>query len=147
MNTLEGLIAKEKPSATHSETPTAKSERILIVEDNPINQLIIQTLLEQMGYRTELVNNGAEALQAFEVNSYDLIIMDCQMPVMDGLEATRKIRARESGTRTPVVALTAGIMNYERQKCLEVGMDAFLSKPLVVEDLEAVLARFVSGPK
>jgi signal transduction histidine kinase/CheY-like chemotaxis protein len=147
MSTLEGLVAKERSPVTHARVPEIKSERILIVEDNPTNQLIIQTLLEQLGYQTKLANNGAEALQVFEVNSYDLIIMDCRMPVMDGLETTRKIRARERGTRIPVVALSAGIMNYEKEQCLEAGMDAFLAKPLVVKDLEAVLARFLSSSK
>jgi hypothetical protein len=114
---------------------------ILLVEDNPTNQLVAQTLLEQMGCRVHVVADGAEAIEALERVSYNLVFMDCQMPVKDGFEATRDIRRRESGLgmHTPIVAMTANAMESDREKCLLAGMDDFISKPLKYMDLSNVL--------
>ncbi len=114
---------------------------ILLVEDNPTNQLVAQTLLEQLGCRVHVVANGAEAIEALERVSYSLVFMDCQMPVKDGFEATRDIRRREGslGMHTPIVAMTANAMESDREKCLLSGMDDFISKPLKYMDLSNIL--------
>jgi signal transduction histidine kinase/ligand-binding sensor domain-containing protein/CheY-like chemotaxis protein len=105
--------------------------RILLAEDNTVNQKVARGALEKMGYKVDIVNNGAEAVAAWESGRYHLILMDCQMPVMDGYQATREIRSREPrGARIPVVALTADAMSGAERACLEAGMDGYLTKPL-----------------
>ncbi len=106
--------------------------RILIVEDEPINQLFAEALLDQFGYEHDHANNGIEALEAIKKQPYHIILMDCQMPVMDGYEATAKIRAMQSnGRRQAIIALTAHAMEGDRERCLECGMDDYLAKPIV----------------
>jgi PAS domain S-box-containing protein len=118
--------------------------RILVVEDNAVNQRVVQLMLEQSGCRADVVANGLEALNVLEHAPYDLILMDCQMPAMDGYEATRQIRYMEQGQRhTPIIALTAGVMQGEREKCLAAGMDDFLSKPILLNDLRSLLQRYI----
>jgi signal transduction histidine kinase/ligand-binding sensor domain-containing protein/CheY-like chemotaxis protein/HPt (histidine-containing phosphotransfer) domain-containing protein len=123
-----------------------KEPRILLAEDNPVNQKVARGALEKMGYKVDMVNNGAEAVAAWETGRYHLVLMDCQMPVMDGYQATREIRSRETrGSRTPIVALTADAMSGAEQVCLDAGMDGYLTKPLdrgrLAEVIELHLSR------
>ncbi len=112
---------------------------ILLAEDNPVNQMVALKTLRVLGYDADVATNGREALEAFEARSYDVVLMDVQMPVMDGLEATRRILGRQVGRRPYIVAMTAHAMKGDRQRCLEAGMDEYLSKPVQVDDLTAVL--------
>ncbi|MFS8824572.1 response regulator [Synechococcus sp. R6-6] len=118
-----------------------QSLRILLAEDNPVNQKVALRQLESLGYKADVVANGQEVLDLLQKVSYDLILMDCQMPVMDGYEATRRLRQQErrSGHRTVVIAITANAMQEDRERCLQAGMDDYLSKPVLKEDLERVL--------
>jgi CheY-like chemotaxis protein len=116
--------------------------RILIAEDNVINQKVATRILTQMGYRPDVVQNGLEVIQALERQKYDVILMDVQMPEMDGLEATRQVRKRWTGSKRPwIIAMTANAMESDRQMCYEAGMDSYLSKPVRIEALEAELTR------
>lgn len=121
--------------------------RVLVVEDNALNQRIAVRLLERHGLTVDVAANGAEALAAVERADYQLVLMDCHMPVMDGFEATRRLRERERerpGERLPIVALSAGLRPEDRKRCLEQGMDEFLSKPCPLAALEKVLQRFLA---
>ena len=120
---------------------------ILLAEDNKINQVVARVLLERIGCRVTIVENGVEACSAIQQNAYDVVLMDCQMPVMSGFEATKRIRSLEtSGRRTPIIALTAGVLQEERERCYACGMDDFLSKPISPNDLEHALERWISVP-
>ena len=119
--------------------------RILLVEDNPVNQEVNGELLASLGCAVEIASTGLEAITAFDRARYDAILMDCQMPELDGLEATRRIRAREEGAthpRTPIIALTAHAFEEDRQRCLAAGMDDYLSKPMSIAALAEALARW-----
>lgn len=121
---------------------------VLLAEDNPVNQRVACGMLHALGYRVEVVSNGLEAVAAATSASFDAILMDCQMPEMDGYEATRLIRAAEGTTRhTPVVAVTASAMQQDRQRCLDAGMDDHLAKPLRRDQLAVVLERFAHGAR
>jgi CheY-like chemotaxis protein/HPt (histidine-containing phosphotransfer) domain-containing protein len=114
----------------------------------PTNQKVALAFLEKLGYRADAVNNGLEALKALKKKRYDLILMDLQMPVIDGYEATRQIRQSEPGSRNgpiPIIALTAHTMKGEKEKCLEAGMNDFISKPLQFKGLAEVLDRWTNG--
>jgi CheY-like chemotaxis protein len=120
---------------------------VLVVEDNPTNQRVVGLLLRKWGYRSVVVENGREAVAACGEQDFGAVIMDCQMPVMDGLEATRTIRAREPGEqRVPIIALTAGADLSSRENCLAVGMDDYLTKPVDARQLESALARWYACP-
>lgn len=116
---------------------------LLLVEDNIINQQVALAMLDAADYQITLAEHGAEAVDAVKSDRFDLILMDCQMPVMDGYEATKKIRALETDTHTPIIAVTANAMDGDRERCLEAGMDDYLSKPFKVDDLEAMINRWV----
>ncbi|WP_456426273.1 two-component regulator propeller domain-containing protein [Rhodocaloribacter sp.] len=117
-------------------------KRILVAEDNLVNQRVTLRLLERLGYRADVAVNGKEVLKALEKVAYDVVLMDVQMPVMNGLEATRRIRADRGATGGPyIIALTANAMEEDRRKCLEAGMDDYVSKPLQLQMLVAALER------
>ncbi len=112
--------------------------RILVAEDNLVNQKVIKAILDRAGICFVLVQNGQEAFHRYQTDSFDLVLMDCQMPVIDGLEATSSIRQfeiQEKRKRCPIVALTANAMSGDRDKCLKAGMDDFLPKPFKNQDL------------
>ena len=120
--------------------------RILVVEDNPVNQKVVQKLLERQGHRGDLAGNGFEAIIALRERPYDLVLMDCQMPEMDGFEATRQLRDPNSGVRDitiPVIALTANAMQGDRERCLEAGMNDYLTKPISPQALSDALVRWL----
>jgi PAS domain S-box-containing protein len=123
---------------------SAASLSILLAEDNAVNQLLMVRLLQKRGHRVVVAGNGKEALAAWERETFDLVLMDVQMPELDGLEATQELRRREQHrqTRVPVVALTAHAMTGDREMCLAAGMDGYLTKPINVKDLDEVLGRF-----
>ena len=120
------------PDATENTPPSwSKPPRVLVAEDDPVNQTVIARSLERAGCRADIVSDGKQALRALSKRHYDLVLMDCQMPVMDGYEATRALRRRESGGHhTPVIAMTAHAMEGAAEDCLQAGMDDYLSKPL-----------------
>jgi CheY-like chemotaxis protein len=118
--------------------------RILMAEDNAINQRVGKLILQRAGFDIDLVADGSEALEAHRANPYDLILMDCQMPTMDGFEASRQIRQLE--LRQPVIiAVTANALIGERERCLNAGMDDYLSKPFQAEQLVAVVKKWVAS--
>jgi PAS domain S-box-containing protein len=141
------LAASATPIVTrhHLRAIRAREQRhLLLVDDNPVNQKVGKALLERIGYRIDLAANGVEALVAWEATRYDAILMDCQMPVMDGYQATREIRAREQGLkRIPIIAVTAHAMAGAAEECLAAGMDAYQSKPLDRDLLIQCLNKFL----
>jgi len=119
---------------------------ILLVEDNAVNQRLAARLLEKRGHRVVVTANGREALTALEKDTFDLVLMDVQMPEMDGLEATAAIRKKEehSGNHVAVIALTAHAMKGDEERCLAAGMDGYLSKPIRPQELDAILEGYVA---
>jgi CheY-like chemotaxis protein len=118
---------------------------VLLAEDNEINQRIVMRLLEKVGCHAERVANGREAVEALGRNTFDLVLMDVQMPEMDGFAATEEIRRREAGRRrTPIAAMTANAMTGDREKCLAAGMDDYISKPVRLENLQRMLNRWLT---
>jgi len=115
--------------------------RVLVVEDNVINQKVVVRLLEKLGCRIEVAANGQEALTMLAQMAYDLVLMDCQMPEMDGFAATAAIRQREAHTEqhVPITAMTANAMQGDRERCLAVGMDDYMCKPVKAAELAALL--------
>ena len=118
---------------------------VLLVEDHAINQKLAITLLERWGHHVEVADNGLVALEILAGKQFDVILMDMMMPVMDGLEATRRIRANESFRRTPIIAMTANAMESDRERCLEAGMDDYISKPIKAPELRQLLQRLSSA--
>jgi len=132
------------PHKVESATNDRPKPRVLLAEDNAINQRIATIMLQKLGCQVFPVPNGLEALRAVSAGSYDLVLMDCMMPEMDGFESTREIRKAEGpGRHTPIVALTANAMQGDREKCLESGMDDYLSKPIKAEEIQGVLAKWL----
>lgn len=141
-----GLAQEARPAAVERRQPSLPSLQILLVEDNPINQTLAVVLLEQMGMQVRLANHGGEAVDWFSKETFDLILMDLQMPYVDGFEATQGIRdlqAEGKGPRTPIVALTAHALKGDRERCLAAGMDDYITKPIDRDELIAVLERQV----
>ena len=143
-------LAQPEPSSVGPESAGSLSPlspaSILLVEDNEVNQEVTLAQLEEWGLSADVANNGIEALQALTRKAYDLVLMDVQMPKLDGIQATLALRKPESGVlnpRVPVVAMTAHAMEEDRQRCLEAGMDGYLSKPIDPQALRAVVARYL----
>lgn len=114
-----------------------------MAEDNAINQRVGKLILQRAGYRIDLVGNGHEAMEAHRAHSYDLILMDCQMPTMDGFEASRQIRALDR-PQPIIIAVTANALAGEREKCLQAGMNDYLSKPFQAEQLISVVRKWLA---
>lgn len=147
------LPESQQPAATNAastehSTETASPGVILVVDDNETNRMLVETQLKKLGYDCEVASNGVEALERLDSAKFDAVLMDCNMPVMDGYEATRRIRAMEraTGERTPVLALTASASGSNRDACERAGMDGFLSKPIHLSTLASTISRFLGGP-
>ncbi len=132
---------ENEPSAPILDAGPFQNGRILVAEDNPINQEVTSFMLESLGYRVEIAANGEKVLQALDRESYDLVLMDCQMPNMDGYETTRRIRDRPELATLPILAMTANAMAEDRERCLAVGMNDYVAKPVQPEELAAAIAR------
>ena len=132
--------------------PPQRDVRLLVAEDHEINRRLAALMLDKLGYRADYADNGSEAVEAWELAHHDIILMDCQMPVLDGYEATREIRRREAlapGARRPayIIAMTANAMQGDREKCLAAGMDSYISKPIRTETLAAALTVATTRPE
>jgi CheY-like chemotaxis protein/HPt (histidine-containing phosphotransfer) domain-containing protein len=136
------------PVSQPAPEPVPDARRILLAEDNAVNREVLTAMLHQLGYQADQVENGYEAWCAVETARYDLVLMDCQMPEMDGYEAIRRIRDRPAGALNAgiaVVAVTASAMAGDRDKCMQAGMDDYLSKPIEPEQLARVLNQWMNG--
>ena len=123
-------------------------KKILLVEDNHINQMVASQMMEKLGHNVSCANDGAQALDKLEKEEFDLIFMDCQMPVMDGYQAAGKIKERRqegSMKDTPVIAFTAHAMQGDKQKCIDAGMDGYISKPVDEDQLKSVIAQWTGA--
>jgi CheY-like chemotaxis protein len=140
------------PSGTlltrHSLRETSNGPRVLLAEDNMVNQRLAVRLLEKRGYTVVVAADGHEALAAFDEQTFDLVLMDVQMPLMGGFEVTAAIREREkaTGAHTPIVAMTARAMKGDREECLAAGMDDYLAKPIRTQELFEILDRLAQPP-
>jgi signal transduction histidine kinase/ActR/RegA family two-component response regulator len=136
------------PPSSPVQTPLSTvAARVLLAEDNAINSRVAMRMLEKLGYRVDLAANGKEAIDMLEMLPYDLILMDCQMPTMDGYEATREIRRSQGErARVPIIAVTANSMEGDKDLCLEAGMDDYISKPIQIEHLREILQRWATYP-
>ncbi|ABL80633.1 MULTISPECIES: response regulator [unclassified Nocardioides] len=145
--TLQDIIGTRRPhTPLHIPTTPAGRGRILVVEDGEINQLVAVGILEHLGYTTDVADNGVTALSAMGRTRYDAVLMDVQMPGMDGYQATREIRRLEGDVHhTPIIAMTASATNDDRDRCLAAGMDDYISKPVNPHTLETVLSRWATS--
>jgi signal transduction histidine kinase/CheY-like chemotaxis protein/HPt (histidine-containing phosphotransfer) domain-containing protein len=142
----EGAHPSVNSAASHIPEAVRRRTRVLIAEDNIFNQKVVLRQVREMGLGADAVADGTEALEALSRISYDLVLMDCQMPEMDGYKCAAEIRRWEDGRKhVPIIAMTAHVMKEDRDKCLAAGMDDFLSKPVRVAHLEAVLAKWLTG--
>lgn len=128
-------------------TVSGQEPKILLVEDDVNNQAVTQAQLRILGLTCEVAANGVEALEELASKGYDLILLDCNMPLMDGYETTRQIRLNPSTRTLPIIAVTAHAFTHDRSRCLAAGMDDFLAKPYWLEDLQAKLQRYIPVPK
>jgi CheY-like chemotaxis protein len=151
LDTLAGLFAEQAVPQREDKSRTGSIDRefasrfplrILLAEDNAVNQKLALRILQQMGYRVDVANNGLEVLRALERQPYDMILMDVQMPEMDGIEATRQIVRRWARPSRPwIVAMTANAMQGDREMCLQAGMDDYIAKPIRIEELVEALRK------
>jgi len=139
-------LATRNPTSAGSDMTQQAMPRILLVEDNPVNLMVAQRLLQVIGMECETAGNGQVALEKLQATAYDLVLMDCQMPVLDGYAATRRWREHEHASRAaqrlPIIAMTANAMAGDRQKCLDAGMDDYLAKPVTRGELERCIGRW-----
>jgi signal transduction histidine kinase/ligand-binding sensor domain-containing protein/CheY-like chemotaxis protein len=146
------LLKGESPPATRAGTDRSahldSGYRVLLAEDNPVNQEVALEMLRALGCTVDVAENGRQALERLGGRRYDLVLMDCQLPEMDGYEATRQFRRQESGkqVKTPIVALTAHALAGDRERCLEAGMDDYMTKPFARDQLAALLRKWVGSP-
>lgn len=140
------LTAQLEQSNTADDAKSQRPMRILLVEDGLVNQRVAMGLLKKRGHDVAIANNGQQAVEKYQQSAFDLVLMDVQMPVMDGFEATAVIRElqQQSGRRIPIIAMTAGAMKGDRERCLEAGMDEYVTKPFAAQDLYDVLAHYAS---
>jgi PAS domain S-box-containing protein len=144
---LSGFGINNSSDVTPQEEVGAHLPQVLLVEDNLVNQKVAVAQLKRFGYAVHAVGNGREAVEAVERQEYGVILMDCQMPEMDGFKATQLIRAREvsKGRQVPIVAMTANAMNGDREACIEAGMNDYIAKPIRAEELRVVVARWLQN--
>ncbi len=140
--TLHGEQSAEPGTRPGAPGPQRRAN-ILLVEDNPVNQLVARGMLSKLGCEVVVAGHGAEALEALELQRFDLVLMDCNMPVMDGYEASRRIRQSGRWPRLPIVALTANAMPEERDRCRAAGMSDYLAKPFRREELMTLIDQWV----
>ncbi|HKS98645.1 MAG TPA: PAS domain S-box protein, partial [Rugosimonospora sp.] len=146
---LVRLLDPQAPTSGGAQRAGRERSRglVLLAEDNDINQVVAVETLALLGYETDVAGNGLEAVRLAGMRRYQAILMDCQMPRMDGFEATRELRRREPpGTRVPIIAMTAGALQEDRQRCLDAGMDDYLAKPIDPDDLRTTLERWTAAP-
>jgi PAS domain S-box-containing protein len=147
--TQEGAIPLVTRYSLHDARDPATSLRVLVAEDNHVNQLLATRLLEKRGHLVVVTANGREALEALEKNKYDLVLMDVQMPEMDGIQATTAIREKErrkgDGIHQPVIALTAHVMKGDQERCMAAGMDGYITKPISPQQLDDVLEKYLAA--
>jgi signal transduction histidine kinase/ActR/RegA family two-component response regulator len=142
------LAAQTTAAAARTAEAVQDRLRILIVEDNAINQIVAKKSLQKYGYELTVVNNGQEALDALNRASFDLILMDCEMPLMDGYEATRRIRSSGAAYQDiPIIAMTANAMTGDREHCLKAGMNEYIAKPFVVQDVLNTIQKVIKSPR
>ena len=144
--TTDVLVAAQKKDSLKDDR-LALDAKILLVEDNPINQMVAQKMLEKLGITSKVANNGVEALKHLTQESFDLVLMDCQMPEMDGFDATREVRnigiKSINEKQVPIVAMTANVMSGDRERCIKVGMNDYIGKPVQLDKLEEVLRKWL----
>ena len=137
------LRSEDVQAQTQNDVASGGDQEVLLVEDNPVNQTVIEAMLRSLGYRVTLVGDGAQAVQRFDARRFSAVLMDCRLPVMDGYEATRQIRRHMPQNGTPIIALTANALQGDREACLQAGMNDYLAKPFKRADLERVLLRWL----
>jgi CheY-like chemotaxis protein/HPt (histidine-containing phosphotransfer) domain-containing protein len=150
LQSLAEVLSGDAPGAGEprpAAVPVESRGRVLVAEDNPVNQLVIETMLRKRGFAVDVAVDGLQAVGQLDPATHRAVFMDCQMPNLDGYEATGRIRAGEpAGRHVPIVAMTAHAIEGDRERCLRAGMDDYLSKPLRAEELDAVLERWLAAP-
>ncbi|MEZ0367618.1 MAG: ATP-binding protein, partial [Candidatus Sericytochromatia bacterium] len=143
----KAAVAAVPAAPAAQDSALQRQTRVLLVEDNPINQMVAEAIVLKLGHAVTIAENGLVALETLKADSYDLVLMDCQMPEMDGFEATREIRRGAAGARhqqIPIIAVTAHVLDEDREKCLAAGMNDYLAKPFTPEQMHQVIDRSLS---